>query len=185
MQINEGDICIDCGANVGIITKKLLKKGALVYSFEPNPFAFEKLLENCKGLPNLVPIQQGVGAKQGTFRLFLHHESKQDQIKWSTGSSFLEEKNNVDSSNFIEVKTTRLSDFILNLNKEINILKIDIEGLEYEVLEDIIKTEAIQKIKHVLVETHEHKIPSLAPISKRVRTMIKEKGITNINLEWL
>lgn len=37
------DFVFDLGANVGLVTKKLLKIGCCVYAFEPDPEAFKEL----------------------------------------------------------------------------------------------------------------------------------------------
>ena len=47
-DLNRDSIVLDIGANIGIYTKLMAKTGAKVYSYEPNPFAFERLKENCK-----------------------------------------------------------------------------------------------------------------------------------------
>lgn len=43
IMLAEDDTAIDCGASVGSITAHLCKSVATVYSFEPNPHAFEML----------------------------------------------------------------------------------------------------------------------------------------------
>lgn len=45
LGLKTGDVCIDCGANVGYVTEKMTRKGCVVYAFEPNPYAY-KILEN-------------------------------------------------------------------------------------------------------------------------------------------
>ncbi len=71
------------------------------------------------------------------------------------------------------------------MNKEISILKIDIEGAECELLEKIINTKLYKKIKHIYVETHDHKIPELKSKTDTIRKLIKQNGIKNINLDWI
>ena len=65
--------------------------------------------------------------------MFYHKNVKYDQIKWSTGSSLLEQKRNVDSSNFSVVQTMSIEDLI-NKFDMIDLIKIDIEGYEYKIL---------------------------------------------------
>ncbi|TMV53643.1 FkbM family methyltransferase, partial [Thioclava sp. BHET1] len=42
-MLRPGDLAIDCGANMGVVTAVLAETGAEVVSFEPDPFAFEQL----------------------------------------------------------------------------------------------------------------------------------------------
>ena len=67
-------------------------------------------------------------------------------------------KNNITGKNFTQVKTIKLSEYINNYNS-IDILKMDIEGAEYDVLEELIDSGAIHKIKYIFYECHAHKVP--------------------------
>ena len=108
----QGDIAIDCGANIGLVSEKLLEKGAIVYAFEPNPHAFKILQEKFKDNKNFHGINAGVSDSKDELKLFLHVDSEEDPVKWSTGSSFLEEKGNVDSDKYVNIPVIKLSDFI-------------------------------------------------------------------------
>jgi FkbM family methyltransferase len=94
--IKKGDICIDAGSNVGNITAQMLDYGAKVYAFEPNPFAFAKLEQRFILNKNVVCFNKGVYSKQDKMALYFHENSHEDEVKWSTGSSLLDFKSNVD-----------------------------------------------------------------------------------------
>ena len=49
-NLGSDDICIDCGANVGVYSQLFAKYGSQVYSFEPNPVAFNILKKKTKKL---------------------------------------------------------------------------------------------------------------------------------------
>ena len=184
-NLNSASICIDCGANVGDITKQMSAKGGIVYAFEPNPFAFDVLKKKFQGHENIYLFNQGVWDKNTTMKLYLHEHSNEDEVYWSTGSSILEYKGNVLKDKFVEIEIIDLVDFIKNLAKKIDILKIDIEGAECELLEKIISTKIYKNIKHIFVETHDHKIPELKEKTDAIRKLIKYKKIKNINLNWI
>jgi len=138
--IKTGDICIDCGANVGTITELMLKNGAIVHSFEPNPHAFNVLKEKFKDNKNIFLYNKGVWDRNTKTKLYFHEHSDDDEVMWSTGSSILEYKGNVLKQKYVEIEIIDLVEFIIKMNKEISILKIDIEGAECELLEKIINT---------------------------------------------
>lgn len=180
-----GDVAIDCGANVGNITARMADKGATVYAFEPNPYAFEALRTRFENQKNVYCINKGVLNRKGKARLYLHENAEQDQVWWSTGSSILQFKRNVNGDSSIEIQVVDLAIFIQKLDGPIKVLKIDIEGAECAVLNRLIDTGSINRIEHVLVETHEQKIPELVGETEELRKRIARLGLHHIDLNWI
>jgi FkbM family methyltransferase len=184
IKLTKADTAIDCGANVGKVTRRLAKGGATVYAFEPNSHAFDILEEAFHDEAHVQCIRKAVSDENGTMRLYLHENSDEDEVHWSTGSSLLGFKGNVLKDKFEEVEVVDLCEFIVSLGRRIKILKIDIEGAECSVLKKLIDTGIINNIDYVFVETHDHKIPELKAATDEIREMIKDKKIRNIDLNW-
>jgi len=186
--LNEKSVCIDCGANIGDVTEKLRSFGSKVYAFEPHPAAFKQLAERFKkDLSKVKLYNNAVLDKEGVLRLFFHQDSEADETStgaFSTSASLISRKTNLNLDNYVEVKCVRLSDFILELDKKIDILKIDIEGAEAEVIRDLINTNVYKKVNKILVETHEVKVPGLYFELLKLRLLMKFRGINNFNLNW-
>jgi len=183
-RIQKGDIAIDCGANVGDITQKMVDKGAIVHAFEPNPHAFEILKTKFGNNKQVILHNMGVWDKNTSMKLYLHNKSDEDPVGWSVGASIISEKENVNKNNFIEIKIIDLTEFISSLKREIKILKIDIEGAECELLDKIIDLGIYKQIGILLVETHEIINRGLRDKTNMIRKKIKQKKIKNINLNW-
>ena len=77
-----------------------------------------------------------------------------------------------------------MSDFIDQLNAKIKILKIDIEGTECQLIDDLIEKKTIYNIDYIFVETHAHKIHELVEETNALKDKIKSKRINNIYLNW-
>lgn len=184
IKLRETDIAIDCGANVGSITQHLCKSGATVFAFEPNPYAFQVLQDKFSNMKNVHCIQKGVSDKKDKVNLYLHENSDKDEIHWSTGSSLLDFKGNIRKDKYIEVEIIDLCEFIESLNRNVKVLKMDVEGVECKILKKIINTGVIEKIGYAFVETHDHKIPELKHETDMIRELIKVKGLKNISLDW-
>lgn len=184
IPISHRDVCIDCGANIGKITEIMSYAGATVYAFEPNPFAFKVLSGRFEGSENIHCINKGVLDHPDKMKLFLHENAEEDQITWSTGSSLLVNKPNVDINNYIDVEIIDLIQFIIDLNVPIKVLKLDVEGVEYPIINKIIDSGLIDNIQYIFVETHEDKIPELRKIAEETRKRIQIEGIQNIYLDW-
>jgi len=184
IKLREGDIAIDCGANVGSVTKHLFRHGATVYAFEPNPYVFKVLSKKFETNKNVHCIQKGVLDCNDSMRLYLHEFADRDQIYWSTGSSLLGFKTNVLKDKYVEVEVVDLCEFIKSLNSVVKLLKMDVEGVECRIINKIINTGVINIIDHIFVETHDHKIPELKQETNGLRDLIREKDIRKINLDW-
>jgi len=161
-QLGVGDIVIDLGANIGIATKIFQSRGSTVYSVEPNPYAFAKLDRRFRKNQHVFPIEAAAVIDDTDFvPLFMHIDSVSSPLKYSTGSSLMEDKPNIDTSSFVRVKGLNLISLILSLGK-IKVLKMDVEGFETKLVPALINSGVISNIEYVFVETHENKWPALA-----------------------
>jgi FkbM family methyltransferase len=183
-QIKKGDICIDCGANIGLVSKSMLQKGAIVHAFEPDPFAHKVLIEKFSDISNMHIHNQAVSDKEGSLKLFFREEHDDDPTLYSVGSTLINEKNDIDNNKFCEVDVVRLLTFIDQF-EYIKILKLDVEGAEIDILNDLLKSNVFQKIGLTLVETHEKWIPSQEPQLKDIKNALSKKGIDNVFLNWI
>src|SRR5688572_20763828 len=103
LDLKEGDVYIDCGANIGQEIEIVADKGVEVYAFEPNPYPFKVLQERFGKYKNVHLFQQAVLDKNSKLKLYMHELSNEDQVLWSTGSSLIADKTNVKKDDFIEV----------------------------------------------------------------------------------
>lgn len=85
---------------------------------------------------------------------------------WDLSGSLMRSKTtgNLDKDNPIKVESVDISSWILNTFNEDDhiVLKLDIEGAEYDVLEKIISTGAIKYIKTLYIEFHQDRIPEVS-----------------------
>jgi FkbM family methyltransferase len=178
-------IAIDCGANRGDITAHMAARGAEVYAFEPNPYVFPVLAERFADNPRVHCLQQGVAAQAGAPRLYLHVNAKSDQIYWSTGSSLFAEKPNADPSSWVAIETIDLDGFIAELAGRVSLLKLDVEGVEIEIMERMLETGRLLEIRHVLVEMHDGRIPSLSERGRALRSRLADRRFRHVQLDWV
>ncbi|HEV7866673.1 MAG TPA: FkbM family methyltransferase [Chthoniobacteraceae bacterium] len=179
------DVAIDCGANVGEVTEHLAAGGATVYAFEPNPHAFARLKERFARRSNVHCIDRAVLDRVEVVQLFLHQQAEEDPVKWSTGSSVLGFKSNVDQARSVQVEAVDLAAFVLELDREVRLLKLDVEGVECCILNRLIDSGAIARIGTILVETHEKKIPEIREEMAALRTRIAREDLSKIRLDWV
>lgn len=122
------DICIDVGANIGIVSCWLSRRSKIVYSFEPEESNIDFLKSNLtlNAIENVDINPVAVGAKDGSIEFcvrsaFGHHGIQKHHI-----------------SNIVELRNVP----IVTLDKfceekkiqHVSLLKIDVEGNELDVL---------------------------------------------------
>jgi len=179
--IDEGTICIDCGANIGKVSAAWAAKGAIIHAFEPHPACFKALESNLQGQPNIYLYNEGVGCKNEILNLYLKNNTSADDINES--ASIISDKLNVSSENFVQIPIIDLNEFINNLRVCVDVLKLDIEGAEVELLNEMIDRGMHKKIGLIVAELHEE-IPGLRCGILSLKEKIKAQSIENIHLDW-
>jgi len=128
LDIQEGDIVLDIGANIGAFSKYAMEKGAFrVYAYEPEPGNYELLVINTHsdslstgGGGHIFRFQRAVvGTDQTEVELYINS-------KKNKGLHMTREVRGRDS---ISVEAENFSDIIDKLTP--NKIKIDVEGAEY------------------------------------------------------
>ena len=184
-ELNKTSVCIDCGANVGVITELFASKGAEVHAFEPYKPCYDEIVKKFGNNSKIHIYNQGVLDKNTTMKLYKFEHQDYDDLFFSQGASMYTTNEEINKNDYVEVEVIDICEFIKNLNKPIDILKIDIEGAEYDVLDKLIDMELYKNIKHILVEDHCETIPEIREKAETVKNKIKEKNISNIRLDWV
>ncbi len=185
VEVGTGDVIIDCGANVGVITSKAARTGATVYAFEPQPVCFDIIRKRFARIPNVVCLNQGVMDKPCSLTLSTPVAHAQyDRIDTTVSASFFAASAvEVDS---VEVECIDLAKFILALDRPVRLLKMDIEAAEIPVLNHLIDTGAIDRVDLALVETHQRFSPEIAEATEALRSRISQLGLSEkIRLDWI
>lgn len=185
-NVKPSSLIIDCGANIGDISALFLAKNASVIAFEPDPLAFKHLSNRFKGNEKIECINKGVAHRSGKAQFFLH-KSRNDESgsEFTVSSSIVKEKVNIATDTCIEIELVDLSEFINQLNRKVDILKLDVEGAEIEILEKFIAEKTYEKVSLILVETHETKIPGHVEKVALLKSLIAQHNIPNIKLNWI
>ncbi|MCF8082923.1 MAG: FkbM family methyltransferase [Deltaproteobacteria bacterium] len=155
--IGRDGVILDVGANIGIFSLYACMNGAKrVYAFEPNQQAYDLLTKNV--------LRNNLSHKIVHRRLAITGEAGR-QVKFPVNAS---PKNKIivgDVKEDYEVVNTSTLKHVLNENKIdlVDLLKLDCQGMEYEIIEGLDKATA-DKITSVKMEYHysnEDKIISL------------------------
>ena len=153
----QGDIVVDIGAHMGrytIISSKRVGTNGKVIAIEAHPGNFEMLNRNIKlnQLTNVIPLNYAVYSKETKIKLYLPEEDS----GYTIYNTIMSNRAGTEDK-FVEVNANTL-DCLLQLDQireeEVNWVKIDVEGAEFEVLKGA--TNVLSKSKDIalLIEVH-------------------------------
>ena len=129
-------------AELNWVVKKVLSQlpnPYRIFGFEANPDSFNVAINNCNQIDNLKLYNLALVnkiPKSGLIKLFTSGGGLADSIYRTAKKSYT------------EVEAKKLSDVIKNenikLNESINIIRMNIEGCEFDVIEDLIHNDLIK-----------------------------------------
>jgi len=165
------------GEDISFDLALIKQYGLNVYAFDPTPLAIKFAKENLTLHFNFKSI--GLGNRDEFTKFYLSTDERDI-------SGSIIDKN--DNAAFIQVEMKKLSSIMKELNHtQIDLLKMDIEGSEYAVLENILE-ENIHP-KQILVEFH-HRFPQIGfNETKNIVRKLKNDGykiakISDTGLEY-
>ena len=182
--LQKGSLVIDAGANVGEFTKLFLDKGFKVHAFEPDTIALKELKKKCETSKELKLYEAAVGLKNERQKLYRYRKFDESNPYSTQGSSLLNYRSGKNKP-FIEIKVIDFIEYLKQQTDSISLLKMDIEGIEIDILNKIIDENLHKKIKFIFVETHERFSHSLGVETAKLKLRIKKLKIRNINLDWV
>ena len=180
-------VIFDIGSNIGIATLfyKLAYPESRIFCFEPDPDTFQILQKN---------INDNKVTDVTIYNYALAHHSGEALLyvpDWSDGSSSIYRQKLLVESAHIHTSSAEQSDHIseksikirkcseilddLSLSR-IHLIKIDTEGAETEIIEDI--REHLDRIDNIIIEVNGPEIPILDGSSTELVNVILEAGIS-------
>jgi FkbM family methyltransferase len=128
LKLNDGDVVLDIGANIGwysLLIDRLTQADVRIFAFEPDRANYDLLVENValNKATRVQPVRKAVSERIGTQTLYLYGDK-------NTGRHSLLPLNEAGTE---EVETTTLDAFLTEANvapSAVKFIKFDIEGYE-------------------------------------------------------
>jgi len=148
LKVHQDSIIIDIGANIGISTAYFIKKypNVKLIAIEASPINYKQLVNNIQlnKFENVTTLNCFVSNTDD--KIQFHHDLYKPGGSFGAGFRFKSGKN----LEVFEVKTKKLSEIIRG-HKNI-VIKIDVEGAEYVILEDLALSKDISEVLEITVE---------------------------------
>jgi FkbM family methyltransferase len=176
-HLTRKDVVIDLGAHVGMAAIQFSHRAGRVYAFEPHPRIFQELAQAANRYPRIIPINAAAAATDGNAQLF----SDDDPRPWkhTEGSTLAEGKSNLTYSQSFEVETIDLARFIRELNTRVRMIKMDVEGLEYNLINALLDGDVMDRIDKIHIEDHCDRVTGLADERNRTLRRISDAGLSH------
>jgi FkbM family methyltransferase len=176
-NIYPGDVVIDVGSNIGdytLLASKKVGDSGKVLSFEPLSETFLTLKRNLQlnKFTNCISFQKAVGEKPGLANLY------KNNLSGTMG--FLD--SSLNGQNLIkrdEIEVVTIDDVLTSKHIDVaNMIKIDVEGFEYEVLLGCLQSFKENKIKKILCEVHYKYLESKGKSEEIIYDLLHEHNFT-------
>lgn len=139
-----------------------------IYGIEAHPKFAENAKNIYQGKQNIKISNIAISNKKGIEKLYISTSSN----LYGIGNSIFKTKNNVDQNTYLEVNSNTLSNYIhenqIDLkNATCNILKVNIEGAELYLWEDLIKNN-IHEYFQIICGYHKHDIYKVKELDSKI-----------------
>ena len=139
--LTEQSIVVDLGAFKGVWAKQIIQKyNPYVYLLEPVDTFYNSLVNKFESNPKVHIINSGIAVEDCNDILYLNDDST---------SKFTNQHENKIQANFISIES------LLNIiNKNVDLVQINIEGAEYDLLDYMIDTNLIENFTNIQIQFH-------------------------------
>jgi FkbM family methyltransferase len=147
-------IIIDAGANVGMSAAyfTLRYPMAKIVAIEPEPSNFAMLKKNAQLFPQIIPVNAALWNREGLVHL-----------KYSGGGLWGTQTTECQAATGTPVPATTLQALMQKLGIQyVDLLKVDVEGAEYEIFEDA--TTWIDRVGVICAELHDRFRPGCSKV---------------------
>jgi FkbM family methyltransferase len=166
-SIRDGWVIVDIGGHKGIfsIFAATRARNVMVYTFEPAPANFAQLSYNIQQnkLSNVRMFNIAVSGRDGESTLHLYPDCAQ--------SGFLQRSNPaLRPVRDIKVETWSMERVLRTIASPVNLLKMDIEGTEYEALLSC-PADILQTVERIVLEYHDDRVRTSHSVSELVERL--------------
>lgn len=157
IDITENFITVDAGANIGGFVMAWGDKFSKIYCIEASKNNFDRLIENSKLYKNKTSYYNLAVSKNSGDILKLMHYTHEGGEKTNSGNfgviNYVNQQNNhgwKEETGYEEVKSICLEDILEIVGGKIDLLKVDVEGSEYNFLYD----KDLNNVNYITMELH-------------------------------
>lgn len=154
-----GKLFIDIGAGTGLYCSRLRKHFVKVLAIEPNPMLANRLRRHKKWYfwRNVTIVEAAVGEEDGTATLYLNTgggsgDTLMPEFDYRPGTGWGGQPGTYKGVKGIPVTLRRFDSIV---SEPADLVKVDVEGAEFKVLEGMKESLKKGRVKNIVVEVHD------------------------------
>ena len=155
---------IDCGSNIGmsILYFKMLYPDSSILAFEPSEEVFSCLESNIRNnnLNSIIVNKIALSNKEGAIYFYYDKDNLDSLVSSIKQERMPKQKRTVEAS--------VLSKYI---DRDVDFLKMDVEGAELEIIEELSNKGKLNYVKQMVIEYHHHIVRDSDIFSKLLRLL--------------
>ncbi len=169
MPLNENGLVVDIGGYLGEYSSKLLSlnPGMSIQVYEPVKAYFEETRKRFQGYANVEVFNRAVSSDGR--KVQIHVDGPRSKLGINQNENYFE--------------TLPILGLFSNLSK-VELLKLNIEGMEYECIEILLKNDEMKKVNNLVVQFHNFDEESLSRYKSIVEEM-KRDFVLVFKYEWV
>lgn len=153
--IQPDDVILEIGANIGyyvLMEAKILSENGYIYAIEPEPSNFDLLKKNVQlnKIENIELKNIAISNKKEIAKLYIGKASNLHTLIKKTEENI--------SNEFVEVETETVDSFMTG-RRPVTFIRMDIEGYEVNIFENMENTLALPSLKKIFIEIHPPSVP--------------------------
>lgn len=177
--LNENSIVMDVGFYKGEFTRRIYEKyKCKIYGFEPVTSIF------MEGYKNIISLN--ADNKLQVFNFGLARDTKRDNIYLNNDESSLFKHFPIGTEKRVEAYFVSIEKTLMNMLNlvTVDLLKLNVEGQEYEILESLLDTGYINLFNHIQIQFHNF-MSDATKKRQEIRERLAETHIEKWCYNWI
>lgn len=180
--LQPGDTVVDIGAHIGyfsMIAARVVGPAGRVYAFEPEPSNYRRLRDHLvqNGLEMVKSFNVALGAVPGEAQMYFNADNDGGHALWDVARHQLCERTR-EQGKRIPVQVVVLDHVLAGLEPERGprLIKIDAEGMEYEILKGALRTILGHAVPFIICEVNRFALEQMGASESKLRQFMRLIG---------